>query len=435
MNIYFIGIGGAGLSPLAQIALDCGYGVWGSDSVASLGTDELQKRGIDFSLDQSGANLKSIIDIHGIDLVVYSSAIPENNAELMLAHSQNIPSVKRHDLINTICSKNKLQMIAVAGTHGKTTTTAMTVWVFQQLNIPVSYLIGSNISFGPSAQYQKGSRYFVYECDEFDKNFLNFSPAVALITNIDYDHPDTYPTKLDYYAAFQTFISQCDSLYYYADEIADFDISDFTVQCKDSHKYLTFSTELQADNAGNLIDLAGLHNRTNAFLVGSCMENILPYFQIDTSKYSLHDILNTFPGTQRRFEKISDHIYSDYAHHPTEIAATIGHAKEINGKLVVVYQPHQNLRQKEVKDGYSYCFEGAEKVYWLPTYLSREPEGEDILTPDKLSCNVKNVDHVVLSQLDDDLYDLVKKDMKAGYTVVCMGAGSIDSWVRKHFAS
>ena len=168
MNIYFSGIGGVGLGPLAEIAHDAGHIVHGSDMQESLTTRELQERGIPVSTDQTGDYLMYCHRQQSIDWFVYTAGLPSDHPELLKARELGLHLAKRDELINYIIGEKGLKLIAIAGTHGKTTTTAMMVWVFRQLNIPVSFSIGATTSFAPSGYFDPNSRYFVYECDEFD---------------------------------------------------------------------------------------------------------------------------------------------------------------------------------------------------------------------------------------------------------------------------
>lgn len=186
MNIYLAGIGGVAIGPLAEIALSAGYTVTGSDPVESSITAQLKQAGVTISTDQSGEFLTDCHQRAAVDWFVYTSAMPSDHPELERARNLGIAHiVKRSEFINFILSEKQLDMIAIAGTHGKTTTTAMLVWVFQQLNIPLSYSIGTTINYGLSGQYTPGSKYFIYECDEFDRNFLEFIPDLSLITSVE----------------------------------------------------------------------------------------------------------------------------------------------------------------------------------------------------------------------------------------------------------
>lgn len=427
MNLYIVGIGGAGLSALAQLALDCGYNVTGSDIAPSLGTQAVENRGVFIDYEQSAAAISRSHHNLNIDWVIYTSACSEDNPQLIYAREQGIKTTKRDDFLNYVLQAKNLKLIAVAGTHGKTTTTAMIVWTMQQLGVPVSYLIGSNISFGPSSRYQEGSEYFVLEADEYDRNFLKFSPYISLITNIDYDHPDIYPSKQEYYDAFCLFAKHTQSSL-----IIWKDSYDRCINCKfqDNLKIYSFDkVSPQNKEYLSFISLAGNHNRENAFLAISAMSLIST---IDSATIAKH--MNTFPGTQRRFEKLKDNLYSDYAHHPSEIRATLQMASEISESVVTIYQPHQNTRQHEVLDEYRNIFDHVKHVYWLDTFLSREKKDIHVITPsefiDKLSEQSKL--HTTPAKLDDDLIAAIHNYIQNGHLVVVIGAGSIDEWARTH---
>lgn len=416
MRIYFCGIGGTGIGPLAQMALDAGYQVLGSDRTSSAATESLTRQGIEVSVDQSGDNLRQAHTDQPIDLFVYSSGIPADHAELVLARQLGIPTVKRDELINQIIADHGLKLVAIAGTHGKTTTTAMTVWALQQLGIPTSYLVGSTLSFGPSGRFNPGSEYFIYECDEYDRNFLHFSPYLSLITAIDYDHPDTYPTRLDYTAAFRQFLDQSEQTIMWQ---RDANIIDITANDQ---------TQLLRDDETLQVNLAGDHNRRNATLVAKALEHINVGDPAEITKH-----LASYPGSGRRFEKLADNLYSDYGHHPSEIAATLELARELSDHVVLVYQPHQNIRQHNIRDLYRDSMVLADTIYWLPTYLTREDPALEVLTPEQLTVDLENRDNVRYADLDDNLWQNITRERQAGKLVLAMGAGTIDDWLRSQF--
>ena len=411
MNIYFSGIGGVGLGPLAEIAIDAGYDVVGSDPNDSLITQELYKRGVLISASQDGTFLQSRHSDRPIDWFVYTSALPIDHPELALAQNLGIKTAKRDELLAYIIKDKELKLIAIAGTHGKTTTTGMIVWVLQQLNVPISYSVGTTITFGPSGKYSPTSEYFVYECDEFDRNFLNFTPYLSIITSIDYDHPDTYPTEQNYLDAFRQYASNSKKIIAWSDQHSE-------IYNQLSQAVILDSTQINPE-----IKLAGIHNRRNGTLAQKALNEL--GFDQDIEK-----ILNNFPGTDRRFEKIADNLYSDYAHHPVEIAATLQMARELSDHVVAVYQPHQNLRQHNIRDQYTDQFKLADDIYWLPTYLSREDKNLPILTVNELSQNIVNKDSVHAAEFNDELWDNIKKARSDGKLVVLMGAGETDKWVR-----
>ena len=219
MNIYFSGIGGVGIGPLAQIAKDAGHTVLGSDTNEGLITSELKRSGVNVNIGQDGSFLKEQQKIAPLDWFVYTAALPKDHPEIIAAKELGIRSGKRDEFLADFIESHNLKLIAISGTHGKTTTTGMAVWALKQLGVPTSYSVGSTLSFGPSGAYTPGSEYFVYECDEFDKNLLHFHPYLSLLTSIDYDHPDTYPTEEDYRETFRKYINQSNHTIAWSDDL------------------------------------------------------------------------------------------------------------------------------------------------------------------------------------------------------------------------
>jgi UDP-N-acetylmuramate--alanine ligase len=410
MNIFFSGIGGVAIGPLAEIARDAGHTVVGSDLAENLVTDHLREEGIAFSIGQDGSFLRQCHEKSTIDWFVYTAALPETHPELVAARELGLRIGKRDEFLAYVIQEKDLKLIAVSGTHGKTTTTGMMVWAFQQLGIPVSYSVGTTISFGPSGKYDPASEYFVYECDEYDRNFLHFNPYISLLTSVDYDHPDTYPTEQEYINAFQQYMSQ----------------SKHTILWREDAEFLG-----SVPPSSWILDevlpltLPGAHNRRNATLVAKAFE-FLDISKQDTALTAL----STFPGTDRRFERLASNLYSDYGHHPKEIAATLQLARELSEHIVLVYQPHQNQRQHRIKDLYKDQFLLAEQIYWLPTYLSREDASQLVLTPEELTKGLENRESVIIADLDDSLWKAIQAARHTGKLVLCMGAGTIDGWLR-----
>lgn len=414
MNIYFSGLGGVGIGPLAEIARDAGHTVIGSDLAEGLVTRELEKSGITVNIGQDGSFLRESHTAAPLDWFVYTAALPANHPELVAAKELGIRTGKRDEFLAEFIKAHNLKLIAISGTHGKTTTTGMAVWTLKQLGVPVSYSVGTTISFGPSGAYEPGSEYFVYECDEYDRNFLHFEPHLSLLTSIDYDHPDTYPTEAEYKDAFRQYIGQ----------------SDYTIAWQHDLDYIqqpvNDTIEALQDDAALGIRVLGAHNRRNATLVYKALER-LSIGDIQT----ISAALDRFPGTNRRFEQLGDNLYSDYGHHPEEIAATLQRAYESSHNIVLVYQPHQNLRQHFIRDQYTNQFELAEKVYWLPTYLTREDPTKPVLTPQELTANLTNKDAVEYAELNAELWNAIQAAREAGKLVLVMGAGTIDGWARE----
>ena len=390
------------MGPLALMAKDAGFEVLGSDLAKGAIYEELADAGIEVSVgEQDGEFLKK--NLEGLDWFVYTSALPENHPELLVARKAGVKCTKRDDFTAFLVDKLGLKMVAVAGTHGKTTTTSMIVWASLKLGMPVSYVVGTTLGFASSGAYHKGDEYFVYEADEYDRNFLKYHPWLAVITCVSYDHPDIYSTEEDYKAAFEQFRDQSENV----------------LEVAEDGKLETGSFKL-----------AGEARRGDATLA---MGAVVMMRQKVTGFKKVINVLNEFPGVGRRFERLADGIYTDYAHHPEEVKATMDVAREqaeldgLNG-VVVVYQPHQNTRQHEVRGGYLHAFDGAKKIFWLPTYLTRENPKLGVLEPEEL---YKGIDVAETVELNDGLFDEILEWRDAGYLVILMTAGPADGWLRE----
>ena len=419
MNIYVSGISGTGMGPLALMAKRAGFSVAGSDLSRGAIYDELVKEGIEvFVGGQDGKFLAEKMK-DGVDWFVYTSALPADHPELKLAKESGIKCTKRDDFTAFLVESLGLKMVAVAGTHGKTTTTAMIVWASLKLGLPVSYIVGTTLGFAPSGVHHDGNKYFIYEADEYDRNFLKYHPWLAVIPAVSYDHPDIYPTREDYTAAFSQFKGQCEK----------------TVENNDG--LITWGDGGQNEFLPSDFRLAGEARRVDAALAAEAVKVMMVEEGIyNNSRTKIIEILNEFPGVGRRFEKIAEGVYSDYAHHPEEIAATMDVAKDEERLgnyrgTVVVYQPHQNVRQHEVKDEYKKAFLGADKIFWLPTYLTRENPDLVVLTPEDLISVLENKEVAESAEMNDELAEKLKKYVNDGYLVVLMTAGPADEWLRK----
>ena len=424
MNLYISGITGTGLGPLALMAKKAGMNVCGTDLVRGAIYDELKKAGIEVRFGpQDGDFLREKLE-KGVDWFVYTSALKEDHLELVMALGAGVRCTKRDELTEYLVEKLGLKMVAVAGTHGKTTTTAMIVWTALKCGLPVSYIVGTTLGFAPSGAYRSGDKYFIYEADEYDRNFLRYHPWLAVIPAVSYDHPDIYHTREEYREAFDQFKSQSEMVIEY---FADGGI----VRSGESA-----GSEYLPDN----FRLAGKARRADASLAAIAVAEILANESNDNyDREAIIEILDDFPGVGRRFERIGDGVYSDYAHHPEEIAATLGVAQDEKMRLgkagvVVVYQPHQNTRQHEVKDGYKDAFVGADKIFWLPTYLTREDENLRVLEPADFIELLSNKEVAEVAELDDELEIKLKTYLDDGYLVLLMTAGPADGWFREKFS-
>ena len=379
MKVYFSGIGGTGIGPLAEFAQDAGIEVCGSDLREGAISNELADRSIDVYYGvQDGSFLQKKVSEGGVDWFVYTSALPSDHAELRLAKELGIKCSKRDEFLAELIEQKQLKMIAVAGTHGKTTTTSILIWTMSQLGIPVSYLVGSTLGWAKSGIFDSNSQYFIYEAD---------------------DHPDIYPTIEEYHAAFEKFESQ----------------SEIVVKTTTIDSRITLLGELRRQDASIALDVIRKIS--------------------DIDEQTIIDAINRFPGVGRRFEKITDGAYSDYGHHPEEIKATIKMARELRDRdnytgVAIVYQPHQNTRQHEIRHLYKDAFVGADKVFWLPTYLTRENPDLEVLSPETLISELENAEIAESAEMNDVLAEKIKRLLAEKWLVVLVTAGPADTWFR-----
>lgn len=425
MHIFFSGIGGAGIGPLALIAHQAGYAVSGSDKQDSDYVHYLQKSGIqNITIGQTSEDIALCHQNTPIDWLVYSSAVLKEHSkhpELEFAQTHTIRTSKRDELLNTIISERHQALLAVAGTHGKTTTTAMIVWLFRQLQLPLSYSVGAKLGFGEMGNFSSDSTYFAYECDEYDKNFLQFHPKLAIISGIDYDHPDTYPTRQSYTDAFKQFLSQ----------------SFHSIMWECDAKLLGISSEActilpDNDERLNQLHIAGHVNRKDALLVAA-----LAHYEFGTSYDDAIAILNTFPGVSRRFEVIAPGLVSDYAHTPKKIEGALQLAHEVAGEnVVVVYEGLHNTRQHFIKDDLRHLFDSAKKLYVVPSYLAREDTSLSLLSPSDIIALTSCPEKGVATDKNDELKTAIAQEIADGNLVLCLtagGGGSLDEWLRHQF--
>lgn len=416
MNIFISGISGTGMGPLALMAKDAGHQVFGTDLAEGAVAQELREHGIDFRIgEQDGTFLCEVHERYSIDWFVYTSALPADHKELELTKSYGIRISKRDQLIAFLTEQLRLKMVAVAGTHGKTTTTSLLIYGAKRLGLPASYLVGTTLPFAASGRYVAGDEFFIYEADEYDRNFLHFHPWLSIITAVSYDHPDIYPTKADYQAAFAQFEAQCGQV-----------IHGGKIDTR-----LTLAGELRREDA------------TSAFLALEMMAKAVGQ---EVTDELVVEVLNEFPGAGRRFERICPGVYSDYAHHPEEITATvkmaIEEAKQQHLKgVVAVYQPHQNTRQHQVRDGYKKAFLGVDKLFWLPTYLTREDESLPVISPAEFIADLElsgkapdGGEVAVVAEQSEKLAERLRALQGQGYLILLMTAGPADGWLRQVFA-
>ncbi len=428
MHIHFLAIGGAGISPLALMAKQAGFSVSGSDKQDSENIQYLRQKGItDIDLGDQQDFFNEMHQKLPIDWLVYSSAVSfEDPGNEVIAQAQklNIKTSKRDQFINYLLEELNLKMVAIAGTHGKTTTTAIIVWVLKSLGLDISYLLAAKVDFAPMAEYNPSSTHLVYEADEFDHNFLSFYPDYSLISGIGYDHHEIYPTFESYKEAFKTFITQSKNVFIWEE--------DYNLLSLNSKLRILDQTNSDIDK----IKLIGKYNRRDAYLVINAVHQLYPNYSLA----KLNQVVSLFPGLHRRMEQIIPNLYSDYAHTPEKIRAALNVASEMvqstGQKIVVVYEPLTNRRQKYIKEAYRSCFKEASKIYWIDSYLAREDPNETILEPKELITYLPHPELAQPAHMDQALVDTIKQDLKDGQMVLVLSGGggnSLDSFIRNKF--
>jgi UDP-N-acetylmuramate--alanine ligase len=397
-KVHFIGIGGSGLSAIARLLLERGDTVTGSDRVLSPFAVDLQKAGVTVYV---GHHPRYIT---GADLVIRSSAIPDDNPEVNAALAANIPVYKRADFLGKLMADKT--GIAVAGTHGKTTTTAMIAWILTELKRKPSFIIGSVMkNLGVNARAGKGKP-FVIEADEYDRMFLGLKPRIEVVTNLEHDHPDCYPTFEDMLEAFKSFVdllpadgtlivcaddSGATSLITHARKAGRAVVGyalqgDMTINSPNwiqarglkPNALGGFSFDVASNLSGGLssvsadLQIPGEHNVRNALAALAVVELL----GLSTQKAAR--ALAKFSGTGRRFEIRGEAkgvtVIDDYAHHPTEIMATLAAARtRYPGRRIwAVWQPHTYSRTQTLFAEFSRAFKDADEVIVSEVYAARE---------------------------------------------------------------
>lgn len=427
MHIYFSGIGGTGIGPLALIAKEAGYTVSGSDKQSSQYIDYLKKHGVsDIHIGQSAEAIAEVHAKKAINWFVYSSALPKENPdhpELIFCEQKGIKKTKRDEFLSNLLSEQKLKLLAVAGTHGKTTTTAMLIWLCQRAGLKVSYSVGAKTSFADTGHFEPNSDYFIYECDEYDRNFLAFHPYMSLIPGVAYDHQDIYPTVQNYQEAFRQFMAQSRWKVIWRS-----DCDRLGLQANSSYSVLEDESSELSD-----IHLIGLVNRRNAWQVIQAVHEL--------TKQPINQLIahmNRFPGVSRRFEQLIPGLYTDYAHTPEKIRGAIDGALEVNSSVVVVYEGLHNRRQHFIKDSFKNLFDDVKKLYWIPSYLAREDPNLPLLKPVELVQFLSNPSIAEPAELNDSLKNSIQQHLSGDDLVLCItagGGGSLDEWLRKNFST
>lgn len=442
--IHFVGIGGIGMSGIAEVLLSHGYTVQGSDLKSSKITDRLETKGAKVFIGQNVENLE------GAKVVVISSAIKPGNAELDAARAQGIPVVRRAEMLAELMRLKS--NIAVAGTHGKTTTTSMVAALLDGGGIDPTVINGGIIhAYGSNARMGK-SDWMVVEADESDGTFNRLPATIAIVTNIDAEHMDHYGDFDTLREAFFTFVS---NIPFYGVAICCTDhpevqnlvgrVNDrrvitygFNTQADVRAENLTykngsacFDVELKSEGAridGLCLPMPGDHNVMNLLAAIAVARHL------GISAEDIKDAVAAFRGVNRRFTRVGEWngvvIIDDYAHHPVEISAVLKAARESSeGRVIAIHQPHRYTRLRDLFDEFCSCFNDADVVAITDVYAAGEEhiEGAD---GNALVAGLVNHGHrnAVALEGETNLAGFVREHAKAGDIVICLGAGTISTW-------
>ncbi len=394
-HTHFIGIGGTGLSAIARVLLERGEEVSGSDRTRSILTDHIQNAGARVHIGHAPEYVR------GADVVVRSSAVPEDNVEILAARQAGIPVLKRSDYIGNMLQN--LLTVAVAGAHGKTTTTSMLVWVMHNLGFNPGFIVGGEVAnLGVNAA-AGGGEYFVIEADEYDYMFWGLHPTIAVVTNIDHDHPDCFPTPVDFALAFEGFVDRITSdgslvaclddpgaahllayagsqqrhwLSYGIDDLeADYKAVNLRSWPETGYSF----TVTRGDDPVTEINLQvpGIHNVRNALAA------VVSADLLNMDLAEVGEVLSSFTGAGRRFdiqgEAAGVLVVDDYGHHPTEIKAVLQAARSRypERRIWAVWQPHTYSRTLRWLPNFAGAFSQADRVIVSGVYAARENQPEN----------------------------------------------------------
>jgi UDP-N-acetylmuramate--alanine ligase len=443
-RIHLIGIGGSGLSAIARVLLEMGHTVSGSDRVESTFTHDLRSAGATIFIGHDPENVR------GVDLVVRSSAIQGDNPEVVAARALRILVLKRADFLSSLMDGKT--GIAVAGTHGKTTTTAMIAWMLSALGKDPSFIVGGVLAnLSVNARAGKGET-FVIEADEYDRMFLGLKPTIEVVTNIEYDHPDCFPTEDDFQAAFVDFMYQLPpggSLVACSDDAGASDLIEkalkvgkkvlsYSLRPKNQagqpvHIYgrdlapnkkggFTFSASVLGQETMVELQVPGEHNVRNALAV-LAVAHLLGLPLSDAAR-----TLGQYSGTRRRFEVRGEAngviVVDDYAHHPTEIRATLAaaRARYPSRRIWVVWQPHTYSRTKTLFNEFTDAFSDADQVIVTEIYAARE-EKQDFSSKQVVDAMSRPVHFIPnLSEVSNYL----NSNLRPGDVLLVLSAGDAD---------
>jgi UDP-N-acetylmuramate--alanine ligase len=441
-SVHFIGIGGAGLSAIATVLLEQGYRVSGSDLHTSVNTQRLVEKGARVAIGHAAEHLA------GAQAVIVSSAIPADNEELRAARLQGLPVLKRDEVFSRLTVGR--ETIAVAGTHGKTTTAAMIAWILLQAGCDPSFIVGGTLrGLGTNARAGSG-QHFVVEADEYDYAFLGLTPRLAVVTHLEPDHPDCFPDMAAMSDAFRAFLRRVEpqgaiigcgdaaSVAALLEQVrADGRLPRIvTYGLEDGWDWL--GRDLRVESRGGMtfeawhgprregrvyLPLPGIHNVRNA------LGALAAVWEAGVALEPARTALSSFQGTERRFEVKGRAggvtVIDDYAHHPTQVRATLAAARERYGArtLWAVFQPHTYSRTRMLLNEFAASFDDADHVIVTDIYAAREVHDLGVSGADIVS-RMAHPDARHIAGLDGAASYLLT-NLSPGNVLIILGAGNV----------
>ena len=440
-KIHFIGIGGIGMSGIAEVLCNLGFQISGSDLKKSKNTDRLEKAGATIFEGHAAEN------VGDAQVVVYSSAVREDNPEIAQAKRNGVPVIPRAEMLAELMTL-KPYAVAIAGTHGKTSTTSMVATILNHAGVDPTTVVGGVVDTLGSNARLGASDWFVTEADESDRSFLMLYPTIAVVTNIDKEHMESYKGMDDVVQCFTDFVNKVP--FYGATVICLDDPNVQLIIPRIKRRRVTYGMTAQADisahdiryndNFGSVfsvwrgdedlgeinLPVPGQHNIYNALAAtGVALELEIPFERIK-------EAFANFRNANRRFQFKGEirgiTVVDDYGHHPTEISATLSAAKNGSGgrRTVVVFQPHRYTRTQELMDEFALCFNNADVLYVLDIYAASE-QPIDGITAAVLTENIKKYGHKNVQYIGalEGAAEKVCQNLQEDDLVITLGAGTV----------
>jgi UDP-N-acetylmuramate--alanine ligase len=441
-HVHFVGIGGIGMSGIAEVLINLGFRVSGSDLKSSTVTDRLKNMGVEIS---EGHQAENVGQPH---VVVRSTAVRDDNPEIVEANRRSIPVIPRAEMLAELM-RLKPHTVAVAGSHGKTTTTSMVATVLGHAGLDPTMVVGGVVGAFGSNAHLGTSDLMVVEADESDRSFLMLTPTIAVVTNIDREHMDYYHDMDDVRACFASFVNKVP---FYGSSVlclddpnvqaiipllerrrltyglsAQADVSAHGIRY-DSNFGSTFTVWRGADVVGDItLRVPGMHNVYNALAA------IAVGFELEVSFEKIAEGLNSFTGAGRRFQTKGEVggvlVVDDYGHHPTEIRATLAAAKLGSGgrRIVVLFQPHRYSRTNDLMQEFARSFNNADVVFITDIYAASEDPIEGV-TSEALTNAIKRFGHKDVNYIGplENAPGILRDSVQSGDLVVTLGAGTVN---------